>query len=85
MPWRLQIANRAQKELERLPASDQRRIIAALESMQNHPFGSDLARLKAERTTWRRRVGNYRIFFDLHPAQRVIDVVEIIRRTLTTY
>ena len=34
---------------------------------------------------WRRRVGNYRVIYDLIPEQRVIIVSRIERRTTTTY
>ena len=85
MTWRLQIARRAQRELQRLPAKDRQRIAAALIEMRENPFSGDIARLRAERTSWRRRVGSYRIFFDVHPEPLVVDVVEIARRTSTTY
>jgi mRNA interferase RelE/StbE len=85
MTWTLRIAHRAQKELTRLPTKDQQRILAVLAAMRAGPFHGDIVRLKAERTAWRRRVGNYRIFFDVDINGRVIDVVEISRRTSTTY
>lgn len=53
--------------------------------MSVNPFKGDLARLKAERSAWRRRAGNYRIFFDVYPERLLIDVVEIDRRTSKTY
>jgi len=30
-------------------------------------------------------VGSYRIFYDVYPEQRLVDVVEVARRTSTTY
>jgi len=36
-------------------------------------------------TAWRRRVGDWRIFFDVYPEQRLVDIVDIHRRTTTTY
>ncbi|HWX41183.1 MAG TPA: type II toxin-antitoxin system RelE/ParE family toxin [Blastocatellia bacterium] len=85
MRWHLRIANRARKVLGRLPGKDQQRILAALGAMCDDPFSGDVVRLKAQPTAWRRRVGDYRIFFDIDPGQLVIDVVEIRRRTSTTY
>jgi len=38
-----------------------------------------------ERSAWRRRVGSYRIFFDVYPDRQVVDVVDIDRRTSSTY
>lgn len=53
--------------------------------MAADPFTGDIARLKGERFGWRRRVGNYRIFYDLDPVNRLIFVRLIERRTTTTY
>lgn len=85
MNWRLQIAKSAQKSLANFPTKDQQRILAALELMGTNPFMGDIVRLKGEPKTWRRRVGNYRIFFDVDPIFRIVDIVEITRRTSTTY
>jgi len=85
MTWHLRIGNRAQRELERIPAKDRRRIIAALAAMRENPWSGDVARLRGQFTTWRRRVGSYRVFFDIHPDRLTVDVLEIVRRTSSTY
>jgi mRNA-degrading endonuclease RelE of RelBE toxin-antitoxin system len=85
MTWTIHIAKPAQKELARAPAKSQHLLRAALEEMQQNPFTGDIVRLRSERSTWRRRVGAYRIFFDAYPEQQHIDVVDIARRTSTTY
>ena len=85
MAWNLQIAGPAQKEYQKLPANDQRRVKAALLSMQEYPFQGDIQRLKGQPTAWRRRVGNYRIIYDLYIEERLIVVSGILRRTSTTY
>lgn len=85
MTWRLQIAKRAGKALAKFPVKDQHRILAALTEMRGNPFSGDIVRLQSERSTWRRRVGNYRIFFDVYTQSLFVDVVEIERRTSKTY
>jgi mRNA-degrading endonuclease RelE of RelBE toxin-antitoxin system len=85
MTWNLHIAGPARKALETFPAKDQRFILSALQAMRTDPFSGNIKRLKNERSTWRRRVGNYRIFFDVYPTSLTVDVVEIARRTSTTY
>jgi mRNA-degrading endonuclease RelE of RelBE toxin-antitoxin system len=85
MRWRLRIANRAQKGLGKLPAKDQQRIVAVLEAMCDDPFGGDITRLKTQPAAWRRRVGDYRILFDIDADHLTVDVLEIRRRTSTTY
>jgi len=85
MNWQLQIADRARKTLARLPANDRDRVMAALDAMLSDPFGGDIVRLKEQPTAWRRRVGSYRIFFDVYLGRRIVEVVAIARRTSTTY
>lgn len=85
MTWNLRIAKQAKKELERIPANDQKQILRALQAMRDDPFSGDLVRLKNQLTAWRRRVGSYRIFFDVHPDLLLIEVLTIRRRTSTTY
>jgi mRNA interferase RelE/StbE len=85
MSWQLRVARRAQKELKRVPAKDRERILAALHEMSENPFSGDIVLLKGQLTGWRRRVGNYRIFFDVYPDISLIDVTDIARRSSTTY
>jgi mRNA-degrading endonuclease RelE of RelBE toxin-antitoxin system len=53
--------------------------------MQEDPFAGDIKRLKGQSTAWRRRVGQYRIIYDLYPQEHLIVVAGILRRTSTTY
>jgi mRNA-degrading endonuclease RelE of RelBE toxin-antitoxin system len=53
--------------------------------MQQDPFSGDIKRLKGQAAAWRRRVGNYRIVYDLHVDEQQIVVAGILRRTSTTY
>lgn len=85
MAWNLQITGPAQKEFQRLPAKDQARVKDALLAMQQDPFSGDIKRLKGQAAAWRRRVGNYRIVYDLHVDEQQIVVAGILRRTSTTY
>ena len=85
MSWDLQLTGPAQKDFRRLPSKDQDRVRAALLAMQEGPFAGDIKRLKGESTAWRRRVGHYRIIYDLYLPEHLIVVAGILRRTSTTY
>lgn len=62
MNWKLVVTKNARKELAKLPSRDQLRIEAALDAMEADPFGGDIKRLNLRPPSWRRRLGNYRIF-----------------------
>jgi mRNA-degrading endonuclease RelE of RelBE toxin-antitoxin system len=53
--------------------------------MEVDPFGGDVRRLRSTASLWRRRVGNWRIFFAVNDAGRTVDVAAIVRRATTTY
>lgn len=85
MNWDLIVAKRAQKELVRFPQKDQERITDAIDELKNDPFAGDIQKIKGEERVWRRRVGNYRIFYEVLLEMRTIFVFRVERRTSTTY
>jgi len=52
--------------------------------MRRDPFAGDVSRLQGQ-ATFRRRVGNWRIFFDAYPRVHTLEVIDVARRTTTTY
>ncbi len=85
MNWKLFVTGPARKQLRRLPAKDRARVSGALLEMQRDPFSGDLARLTAQPAAWRRRVGSYRILFDVEYGQMSVVETAVLRRTSTTY
>jgi mRNA-degrading endonuclease RelE of RelBE toxin-antitoxin system len=85
MAWNLHVTGPAQKEFLKLPPKDQAGVKNALLAMQQDSFSGDIKRLKGQTSAWRRRVGNYRIVYDLHINEQRIIVAGILRRTSTTY
>ena len=66
MAWQLRIAKQAARKLKKVPRKDQERIAGVIAEMRASPFRGDIVRLKNASAAWRRRVGNYRIFFDVN-------------------
>jgi mRNA interferase RelE/StbE len=85
MAWNLQITGPVQKEFLKLPPKDQARVKKALIAMEEDPFSGGIKPLKGQNSAWRRRVGNYRIVYDLYLEEKKIIVHGILRRTSTTY
>jgi mRNA interferase RelE/StbE len=84
MKWEVVVEKRAAKRLQRFPESDRKRIATALVEMEDGPFSGDIVKLKGT-AGFRRRVGAYRILFDLNLEARRVEVTDIARRTSTTY
>jgi mRNA interferase RelE/StbE len=84
MSWAVTVSNRARRNLKRVPAADQRRIVVALEAMRSDPLAGDVVKL-AGQNAFRRRVGNYRIIFAIDFKALAVGILDIARRTTTTY
>ena len=84
MEWTVVLAGPARKSLSRIPTADRTRILAALGDMQRDPFQGDVRKLQGL-SGFRRRVGNWRVFFEVVPERRHVVVTAIERRTSTTY
>ncbi len=85
MAWTVIVARSAQKQLAKLPARDQARILEALTGMQHDPHSGDTKRLTDFDGAFRRRVGAYRVLFYLNIDVQRVEIASIARRSDTTY
>ena len=85
MTWDVVLVRSAEKQLSRVPTQDRQRILSVLVQMREDPFRGDIAYLKDQQAALRRRVGNWRIFFDVYPKEHRVVIPAIVRRTSTTY
>lgn len=85
MSWLLLIADRAWKRVGRFPRADRERIEKALGEFEHDPYAGDIEKISGEKSAWRRRVGNYRILYDVSTEDHKVNVSDIDRRTSSTY
>lgn len=85
MTWTLVIASPAARDLRRVPAPDLEHINEAFSEMRTSPFAGDVKSLRGTKGALRRRVGDWRILFDLHQKKRLIVVTAVKRRSSKTY
>ncbi len=83
--WRVDTAKKVDKFLQSIPLADHERLISAFDDFVHNPWHGDIVKLKGEPNSWRRRVGNYRIFYTIHQDQHAVWIGEVDRRTTTTY
>ena len=85
MAWIVHVDDVAKKALCRFPSKDAERIKVALREFESNPYSGDIEKLGGQRFSWRRRVGSYRIFYDVLVGQHIIFVTKIKRRGSSTY
>lgn len=85
MNWDLRVDNGVKKFLKRIPRKDAERIDTVIHGLVFNPYAGDIEKMDGEEDTWRRRVGAYRILYEILAKQKIIYVVEMRRRTSKTY
>ena len=85
MSWKLIYSRRAVRSLRRLPRDDQARLLMQLNAMQEDPLGGNVKALRHHPISFRRRVGEFRILFDLDQVVRSVLIHDISRRSESTY
>ncbi len=83
--WQLRVRESVTKQLSRLPHQDRVRLERVIELLPSNPYAGDIEKMKGEAVVWRRRVGNYRVFYELIPSEKVVAVFRVERRTSSTY
>ena len=87
MSWDCRLSKAAAKDLARLPRDRQQQIADTIAQMRSNPLGGDVLPVRSRKFkgALRRRSGSYRIVFSINPAQNIIEVAAILRRTEKTY
>jgi len=78
------IKPRAEKELLGLPRKDYERVRYKLGELAENPRPHGVIQLKT-RDSYRIRVGNYRVIYDVSDSQQKVEVLDVLRRNEKTY
>lgn len=83
--WEVRRARRVDKQLQIISADYRNKLESVIKNFKNNPFEGDIEKIKGEENIWRRRVGAYRILYEIFTKERVVLIADIRRRTSTTY
>jgi mRNA-degrading endonuclease RelE of RelBE toxin-antitoxin system len=85
MKWGLALTSPAKRQLRRLSQPERSAINEVFSLMRDNPFQGDIRFLRGANGTLRRRVGDFRVFYELHYDDKVIVVTAVKRRGSNTY
>jgi len=85
MTWKITIHPKIGKQLKRFPKKDIKLIESVFFQLKINPFVGDIKKMEGEENVWRRRVGPYRIFYELSAQKQIVFIFLVKRRTTTTY
>lgn len=72
--YQIIIKKKAKKFIDKLPANERRRIVAAIELLPN---GEDIKKLKGHDGLLRLRVGDYRIIYSVDNGKLIVYVIDV--------
>ena len=70
----------AKKELRKLPPQTIKRIITAVTELANEPHPVGHRKLTGSRHSYRIRIGNYRVVYNIFDGKLIIEVVRVAHR-----
>lgn len=84
--YRAIFSRRAEKAFLDLPTKEAQRVKQAIEKLEQDPRTYGTLKLEnAPVASYRYRVGNYRILFDIDDKARVIEILDVRRRDERSY
>jgi mRNA interferase RelE/StbE len=79
--YRVVLTSSAEKELKRLSAQLNARIVPRLEDLADNPRPPGCKKLKGGNKEWRIRVGGYRVVYTIDDAKSLVEVTRIRHRS----
>ena len=80
MAYALQFKPLALRQLEKLPRDAQKKLAAKIEALREDPFPPGCRKMEGVADTWRIRVGDYRVVYQVHHGMLLILVLTVGHR-----
>lgn len=80
MSYRVEVVRKAQKQLARIQVQDRERIMEEIDALADDPKPSGSTKPRGYVDSWRVRVGDYRIIYELDEAARKVVVTRVAHR-----
>lgn len=78
--YRIEWKNSAYKELQKLPRQMITRIIAAVTDLSNDPYPSGVKKLIGSERSYRIRIGDYRVVYEIIENKLILEIVRVRHR-----
>jgi mRNA interferase RelE/StbE len=78
-PWRVEVEQRAKKDLKRLDLPIRRRVVIAARKLAEDPHSGALRKL-AGRPEFRLRVGDWRVLVTLDEKTKTVQIIRVLPR-----
>jgi len=78
--YKIEVKPSASRELEKLPREMIPRVVAVIRDLAENPYPQGVKKLAGFERTYRIRVGDYRILYDIFKKKLVIEIIRVRHR-----
>jgi mRNA interferase RelE/StbE len=78
--WRIEFRRSVERDLKRIDRAAVPQILAAVEALEEQPRPAGVKKLRGSQATWRIRVGDYRVVYEINDDVLLVLVVRIAHR-----
>jgi mRNA interferase RelE/StbE len=78
--YKIEWKNSAYKELQKLPRTMVARVVAAVSELSDDPFPHGVKKLVGSEFSYRIRVGDYRVVYEVFESRLIIEIVRVRHR-----
>ena len=82
MSYSLEIKQSVEKDLKKVPKEMVERIIEAIEKLSENPYPRQSKKIKSAERTYRLRVGDYRVIYQIDKERKVVVVYHVRHRKI---
>jgi mRNA interferase RelE/StbE len=87
--YRLEVSPAADRDIDRLKKRIQRRdferLRAAIRGLADEPRPEGVRKIRGAERAFRIRVGGYRVVYEVYDNEKLLLILQVVRRTETTY
>jgi mRNA interferase RelE/StbE len=77
---KVDLTRRARRDLDNLDPTIRKRVAAALDAIASEPHGPGAVRLVGQEDTWRLRVGDWRVIYEIDRERDAATVLRVVHR-----
>ena len=78
--YRVEIKPTALKELNSLPVHIIKKSVEIIDDFEDHPRPKGCKKLVGSKSSWRVRIGDYRILYEIDDSQKLVTVFRVLHR-----
>lgn len=78
--YKVEWKNSAYKELQKLPRPIITRVVAAVSELSNEPFPHGVKKLIGSEFSYRIRIGDYRVVYEVFESRLIIEIIRVRHR-----